>query len=149
MRICVSCVLCLYVCLFFFFCLTHGWSELLKDDSVHFIRKTFPPLTQNVHHLPPVIAIAFFVNWDDVQLSGKKKKKTTVEGLVFFVSSSLSASLSPRVVWLCILPQTRWGERAKYRGQLFKQAEIFCASIQIISTRDSLPSSCSDACDCD
>lgn len=39
---------------------------------------------------------------------------------------------------ICMLAQARRrGERAKRGGQLFKQAAVFCASIQIISPRDS------------
>lgn len=143
MRICVSCVLRLYVCLFFFLpsSLTVVRAAQKKDDSVHFIRKTLPSDSECTLSS---IAFFFFVNlgWC-----------ATVEGFFsfVFVLFPLPSPLLflPVWFWLCILPQTRRGERAKYRGQLFKQAEIFCASIQIISTRDSLPSSCSDACDCD
>lgn len=100
MRICVSCVLRLYVCLFFFFPLPHSWwSELHKeDDSVHFIRKTLPSDSECT-----LSSIAFFVNWDDVQLS----EKVFFLCVFCFVSSSLSASLSPRVVLaLHITPDT-------------------------------------------
>lgn len=54
-----------------------------------------PPYLEFIS-LAPIITIRF-VNWDDVQLS----EVATVDR--FF---SLSASLSPRVVSLCILPQT-------------------------------------------
>lgn len=88
--------------------------------------------------LAPVKTI-HFVNWEDVQLSESAA-----------VSSWIFPSLLPFLAApLCFAYYPRHGKASvqKHREQLFKQAEIFCVSIQIISPHDSLPSSCSQACD--
>ena len=93
---------------FFFFFLSH--SRLVRAAQRRlcpFHQKDFPPSDSECASSSSSNCHRFFVNWDDVQLSGKKKKKNNSRGFVFFCFLfPLCFSFSPRGLALHITPDT-------------------------------------------